>query len=66
MSIILRWYTDGEPDYTVPYPVLTDDEDGEVVEFATVEEAEAFAGTWSLDGGENTSGWRAVPRDAAH
>ena len=63
MSIILRWYTDGQPDDKVPYPVLTAD-DGEPMEFPSVEDAIDYIGADLIDGNQFTgSGWRAVERE---
>lgn len=63
MSVVLRWYTDGQPDDNVPYPYLTDD-NGDPMEFPDEDSAIEWVGSALIyrEGDRCTQGWRAVPR----
>lgn len=63
MAVVLRWYTDDQPDNAVPYPFLTAD-DGEPLEFPSRREAVEYIGADLLYNEITGSGWRVVPRES--
>lgn len=60
MSVVLRWYKDGKPDGTVPYPFLTAD-DGAPLEFPDEAAAVDWIGADLVYNEALGCGWRVVP-----